>query len=83
MKKALNWIVISAFLIFLVDWAIIGLKLLDNNDEFYVEAWLALFCLLVIVICALLKCMFFQKCPHCGKTLWSKGAYCPHCGKKL
>lgn len=82
MKKGATWILWIAFGIVLISLAIIGVKLLDGNYEFPVEAYIAAAGFLVIFVCSLIRA-FGNKCPHCGKMLLDTGEYCSHCGKKI
>ena len=82
MKKYIPWIMFITFIIFIIDWGIVGLKLLDGNYDITVGAYIGLACFIIIFICILYR-LFNNKCPNCGKTLLSDGTYCPYCGKKL
>ncbi len=82
MKKVRTVALLIAFFSFLVDWGVMGLKLYNGNYNITVEAYIALVCLLIILICAVSK-IFTDKCPHCGKIRISNGKYCPHCGKEI
>ena len=82
MKQIRLWISIVASIILLVDWGIMGVKLLDGNYNITVEAYIGLVGLVVLLACAISK-VFTDKCPHCGKVHSSTGKYCPHCGKEL
>lgn len=82
MKKALTWIAGIASLIFIIDWALLGMKIWNGNYDFLTEATIGTVCFPVALVCIiLLKCS--KKCPSCGKMLTFEGTYCPHCGKKL
>lgn len=80
-KIATRALVIS-FIIFLIDWAIMGLKLLDNDYNITVEAYIGLACWMIIFIGILCRA-FTDKCPYCRKMRVTKGAYCSYCGKKI
>ena len=82
MKKARPWILAMTFIIAVISWGVMGLKLYDGNYNITVEAYTMMACLIVILICALSK-LFTDKCPHCGKMRVSNGKFCPHCGKEL
>lgn len=82
MKKIMFWISIVASIVVVIDWGIIGLKLLDGNYDITAGAYVGLACILIIAVCAVYK-VFHNKCPHCGKLLQLNGKYCPHCGKKI
>ena len=82
MRKIANWALAIAFIIFLIDWGVMGLKLLDNDYNITVEAYIGFVCWVVILVSIFIRC-FTDKCPHCGKIRASKGAYCSYCGKKI
>lgn len=82
MKKAIKWARIIATILFVIVWLIIGLKLLDNNYDFLTEVYVAFACFVIILVCSLCR-LFTNKCPYCGKQLYSSGRYCPHCGKSV
>ena len=82
LRKIANWILVIAFLIFLIDWGVMGLKLIDNNYNITVEAYIGLACFVIILVSVFVRC-FTDKCPYCGKIRATKGAYCSHCGKKI
>ena len=82
MKKARPWILAIAFLVAVVAWGVMGLKIYDGNYEITTEAYITGACLIVILVCAVSK-VFTDKCPHCGKLRVSNGKYCPRCGKEM
>ncbi|NLG05918.1 MAG: zinc ribbon domain-containing protein [Clostridia bacterium] len=82
MKRVATWILWFAFVITMIAHAIIGIKLLDNNYEFIVEAYIGAAGFFTMFVCILIKA-FGNKCPHCGKMLRDNGEYCSHCGKKI
>ncbi len=82
MRKVANWALVIAFVIFLIDWAIMGIKLLDNNYNITVEAYIGLVCFIVIVVSIFVRA-FTNKCPYCGKIRVTEGAYCSYCGKEI
>jgi len=82
MKKITTWITVIAFIIFAIDWGIVGLKLLSGDYDITTGAYIGAACLVVIFACAICKA-FNRKCPYCGKLLCSNGKYCPHCGKEI
>ena len=83
MKKAVNAAALIAAAVLLVDWALMGVKLLSGDYAITVEAWVAAAALAVVLLCALYKLWSRPRCPHCGQHTLSGGGYCPHCGKKL
>ena len=82
MKKISTWVLAITFIVFFIDWAVMGLKLLDGNYNTAAEAYTALLCVAIILICIIIR-MFSDKCPHCGKLRVSSGKFCPYCGKEL
>ena len=71
-----------ALAVFVVDWLIVGLKLLNGNYDITLGAYVALVCVIVMALYPLYRALFC-KCPYCGKPLASSGRYCPHCGREL
>lgn len=82
MKRITTWVLVIALIIFIIDWGIIGVKLLDGNYDIITEAYIGAACFGAMLICAVCKA-FTNKCPHCGKLIQSNGKYCPHCGKEV
>lgn len=82
LRKIANWILVITFLIFLIDWGVMGLKLIENNYNITVEAYIGLACIIIILVSVFVRC-FTDKCPHCGKIRATKGNYCSYCGKKI
>ena len=81
MKKARPWILAISFVIAVIAWGVMGLKLYDGNYNITTEAYITGACLIIILICAVTK-VFADKCSHCRKPRVSNGKYCPHCGKE-
>ena len=82
MRKIANWALTISFIVFLIDWGVMGIKLLDNNYNITIEAYIGLFCFIVITASIFIRC-FTDRCPHCGKIKTSNGEYCSYCGKKI
>ena len=82
MKKTSSTTLCIAFVVNLVALGIIGVKLLDGNYEFTVEAYISAICFFIIFICNLVRA-FGNKCPHCGRIIKDNGDYCSYCGKKI
>ena len=82
LRRIANWALAIAFIIAIIDWGVMGLKLLDNDYNITIEAYIALICCIVILVSILVKC-FTDKCPHCGKIRTTKGTYCSYCGKEI
>ena len=81
-KRIAKWISIISITVFVIDWGIMGLKLLDNNYLITAEAYIGLISLIVCFVC-LMYIKITNRCPHCGKTKQSFGKYCPYCGKEI
>ena len=69
-------------IILLIDWSVVGLKLLDNNYDVIVEAYIGLVCIIIFSTCIIYK-TFSDRCPHCGKLRLMNGKYCSYCGKEI
>ena len=82
MKKITIWGLVIAFTIFVIDWGIIGLKLLDGNYDITTGSYIGAICWGVILVCIVCRA-FSNKCPHCGKLKQTSGKYCPYCGKEI
>lgn len=81
-KKTVTWVLIITFFAFFIDWAVLGIKLLNGNYDVVVEAYIGAVCFPIMFVCLLIK-RFSSKCPHCGKISASGGKFCPHCGKTV
>lgn len=82
MKKAAKLLAGISMIVFVADWGIMGLKILDNNYLITAEAYIGLISLAVFFVC-ILYLKFTNRCPYCGKTKQSLGKYCPYCGKEI
>lgn len=56
MKKVSNWALAIASIIFLIDWGVMGLKLLDNDYNVTVEAYIGFVCWVVILVGIFIRC---------------------------
>ena len=81
-KKIVTWVLIIAFFGFFIDWAVLGIKILNGNYDVIAEAYIGAVCFVIMLVCLLIK-KFSSKCPHCGKISNSGGRFCPHCGKTI
>ena len=52
MKKTMFTIFIVALIIFVIDWGIMGIKLLDHNYEVMTETYIGLVCWIIMIGCA-------------------------------
>lgn len=82
MKRIAKWLAAISIAVLVIDWGIIGLKLLDGNYDITAGAYIAAISLVVFIICVLYV-KFTNRCPHCGKMNQSFGKYCPYCGKEI
>lgn len=82
MKKWAGWLAVTAFLVFVIDWGVMGVKLLDGNYDISAEAYIGLISIVVCLSC-ILYIRFAHRCQHCGKTIPFYGKYCLHCGKEI
>ena len=82
MKKTAKWLAAISIIIFVIDWIIMGLKILDNNYLITAEAYIGLISLIAFFVC-IMYIKFTNRCPDCGKTKQSFGKYCPFCGKEI
>lgn len=81
-KKAFWGLWIGAIAVFFLDWAFMGISLLNGDYEIRTAAYLAAACYVVILAGAVYR-LWSSRCPHCGKALPLRGKYCPHCGKEI
>ena len=82
MKKIAKWLAVISIAVFVIDWGVMGLKLLDNDYLITTEANIGLISLAVFWVC-IMYVKLTNRCPHCGKTKLSFGKYCPYCGKEI
>ena len=83
MKRFMNWLYGIAIAVFLVDWGVVGLKLLDGDYDITAGVYIAFACVAIMAIYIIYR-MFSNKCPYCGKLVnQPRAKYCPHCGKEL
>lgn len=82
MKKIITWFFVIFLFFFVIDWGIMGLKILNGNYDIIIEAYIGLICFIGFWVCIAIK-LLYNKCPHCGKMRVSNGKYCPYCGKGL
>ena len=83
MKKIAPWAIAISLVVFVIAWGVIGLKILDGDYDFTLEAYIGLAALVVSFVFILIKKFSTEKCPHCGKIRLDKGKYCSHCGKEV
>lgn len=82
MKRFIPWIAAIAFVIFIIDWGVIGLKLLDSDYNITTGVYIGAACYVIILLCAVCK-IFGNRCPHCNRHIDQIGTYCPYCGQKI
>lgn len=83
MKKIMPWIIPVSFVVFVIDWGVMGMKILAGNYNITWEAYTGLFALIVFSASVLIKKVSSEKCPYCGKIRLDKGKYCAYCGKEV
>ena len=81
MKKVLFWLYIASLVVFVLDWAVAGIKLLNGDYDIATGAYVGLVCLIVIGAYPLYR-RFSYRCPHCDRTGLPEDRYCPYCGKE-
>ena len=82
MRKIVLWSAVIAFIVFIVDWGIMGVKLFDGNYDIAIEAYIGLACWVVMSIGLIAK-IFGAKCSTCKKILDVNAKYCSHCGREV
>lgn len=82
MKKTATWVLVIAFIVFLIDWGIMGIKLLDNDYNIILEAYIGFVCWVLIIISIFVRAIT-DRCPRCGKVRITKGVFCSYCGEKI
>lgn len=82
MKKIAAWGLAAALVLFILDWGVLGVKLLGGSYDVLPEAYIGAICFGAALVCAVCKA-FANRCPHCGMIVLSNGKYCPHCGREL
>ncbi len=82
MKKVAVWLAVAAFAAFVVDWGVIGVKILNGDYDITAGVYLGAVCWAILLAC-LLFLRFANRCPNCGKVLQTDGRFCPHCGKEV
>ena len=69
-------------MVFLIDWGIMGIKLLDNDYNIILEAYIGFVCWALIIVSIFVR-VITDRCPHCGKVRATKGTFCCYCGEKI
>ena len=82
MKKIAIWLAVITFIIFVIDWGIIGLKILDGDYDITVGVYIG-FISIVVCFISIFYVKSQNRCPYCGKMKQSFGKYCPYCGKEI
>ncbi len=83
MKKLMTWLFAVSIFVFIIDWSMVGIKLLDGDYDILAEAYVALACCLEMVVFIIYK-IITNRCPHCGRIIHQVQArFCPHCGKEI
>lgn len=79
MKKVTVWIMVFSVLTFLISWGVAGVKIMNGDYDFAIEAYIALGAMLIYFGCSICRAVG-NRCPHCGKIQWIQGNYCANCG---
>lgn len=82
MKKIAAWLAAVSVIVFVIDWTVIGLKILDGHSDITIGAYIGLISIVIFLVC-ILSIKGTNRCPHCGKVRQSFGKYCPYCGKEI
>lgn len=82
MKKIISWLTAISIIIFVIAWAMIGLKIFNGDYDITLGTYIALFSIIVFFVC-LLYLKVTNRCPYCGKMKHNFGKYCPYCGKEI
>jgi len=82
MKKAAKWLSVISIVVFIIDWGVMGVKLLDNDYRITAEAYIGQVCLVIFFV-SIMYLTFTNRCPHCRKIKQPFWKYCPYCGKEL
>ena len=82
MKKMMAYLFLVSTLIFIIDWGVMGIKIFDGDYNITFETYIDLICVIIMISCCLYR-YYSRKCPYCGKTRVTNGAYCSYCGKKI
>lgn len=82
MKKAGLWIWSLAVVVFLIDWTIVGLAVLNGNYNIAAGVYIGAGCLAVILLFPFFR-LFGGRCPHCGRDLAFGETRYPHCGGRI
>ncbi|MBR3936180.1 MAG: hypothetical protein IKJ57_06490, partial [Oscillospiraceae bacterium] len=65
MKKIATWILVVTLFIFIIDWGVMGIKIIENDYNITLESYIGAVCIAVIAVCCFCR-IFGNKCPHCG-----------------
>lgn len=82
MKKIAIGLAIITFIIFVIDWGIVGVKIFNGNYDIIVGVYMGLISIAICFI-SIIYVRFTNRCQNCGKVIQSYGKYCPYCGKEI
>lgn len=82
MKKFVIWLAVIAGIVLVIDWGVVGIKLLDGNYDITVGVYIGYISFVILLIC-ILYIKFTNRCKHCGRLIQVYGKYCPYCGKEM
>ena len=82
MKKIMAYLFLITLIVFIIDWGVVGIRILNHDYDITLRAYIGLVCVVLIFVCLFYR-LLHRKCPHCGKPRQTEGAYCSYCGKKI
>ena len=82
MKKVAAWLAAIALIVFVIDWGLIGLKLLDGDFDITLGTYVGLVCIVIGFVCVMIV-KLSNRCPQCRRMIQYNWAYCPYCGQKI
>ena len=83
MKKVMTWLFAGSIFVFVIDWGVVGVKLMNGEYDIEAGVYIALACVAVMTAYIIYR-IATNRCPHCGGFIYqSYIKYCPHCGKEV
>ena len=81
MKKFAKWLAALAILVFVIDWGVVGVKLMNGDYNITAGLYVGWIAIGIFFAC-ILYIRVAQRCKYCGKRISFYGKYCPYCGKE-
>ena len=75
-KRIAAWVVLAAFVAFIVLWFAVGPKMFDGVND--VTEYIGFICVFLILGAAIFR-LLYDRCPRCGRWIRSNGTGCPYC----